>query len=314
MVLVERTPFSIPPDPEKLSKDTILSPKRKMIPFQVNPEIVDLIDSLNDDELISFAGLYEGSGEDDHIELSIYSDFAVYRRTRSSDHFDRAFMRAEGWAAVTPNDTPDRNRRLEIFDAIAARRDEARPQPSTTHGDLLYRIMSAVQEADGPDLLALFDQYIAEAKGLVESTPIGHHDRVRSLITLMTAFRFRYMATKHLEDMEDFLGAMEQLIETSTEDSEKVVWLKVLVGWYNGRFEESQDTRDLERVIKTSRRLVQYTPATDPSRLSNLARVGMSSQQLFERTNSRADLDRAIEATSVTWDAMPSDHPTRSQI
>lgn len=279
-----------------------------MDPFEINPEMVDLIDSFSDEDLISFAELYEGSGDDEHIELSIYSDFAVYRRTHSSDHYNRAVMRAEGWVAITPNDLPDRKRRLEIFDTITASRDEARIQPSTTSGDLIHRIINAALEADR---LALFDQYIEEAKGLVESTPTGHHDRVPSLIALMIAFRFRYMASQRLDDMENFLGAMEQLIEASTEDSEKVVWLKVLAVWYNNRFEQSQDTRDLERVVETTRRLVQYTPANDSSRFSNLARVGMLSHQLFMRTNSRADLDRAIEATSLTWEAVPPDHPGR---
>lgn len=282
-----------------------------MAPFKIDPELVDLIDSFSNEDLISFAELHDGSRVDEHIELSIYADFAVYQRTHSSERYDRAVMRAEGWVAIAPNDLPDRKRRLEIFDALTASRDEPRSQASTTNGGLLNRIVNAVREAEGPNLLALLDQLIDEARGAVESTTPGSLDRISSLITYMFAFRFKYMATHRREDMDNLLGSLEQLVEACTENREKMVWLKMLDKWYETRFEDSQDTADLERVVETSQRLVQRTPADDPSRFPNLARVCLSSTQLFEETNSRADLDRAVEATSDALEAVPLDNPSR---
>ncbi|BCR91448.1 uncharacterized protein ACHE_70291A [Aspergillus chevalieri] len=55
--------------------------------------------------------MYEEAGDDETLN--------------SKEHFERALVRAEGWVAMTPDDHPACNRRIETFNPMPARRNNA---------------------------------------------------------------------------------------------------------------------------------------------------------------------------------------------
>jgi hypothetical protein len=90
-------------------------------PFHVDPEIIALLQDIDDEDLCSFSELQEDSANDQQIELYIYTSFLIFTRKREVEYLERAMQRTEGWIAVTAVGHPDRARRFQILDMMSAR-------------------------------------------------------------------------------------------------------------------------------------------------------------------------------------------------
>lgn len=91
-----------------------------LVLFNVNPEIFSAFNDMSDDALRAFADLLKESTSSNEIELHIFALFCIFIQTRSFQHADHAFQRAEGWIeAVAPEDA-DRVRRIQLLDSMTA--------------------------------------------------------------------------------------------------------------------------------------------------------------------------------------------------
>ena len=89
--------------------------------FRVEPEMATLLHDMSNEDLCSFAELYEDSVNDVQIELYVFIYFLLFTRTLSTEYLEQAIQRTEGWVAVTGLDHPDRAWRIRIFDMMSAR-------------------------------------------------------------------------------------------------------------------------------------------------------------------------------------------------
>lgn len=88
--------------------------------FRIDHEITVSLDSMDDEELCSFAELQEDPASNEQIELYIYTCLFIFKRTRSTEQLEQAILRTEGWIAETAVDHPDRARRFHILDILVA--------------------------------------------------------------------------------------------------------------------------------------------------------------------------------------------------
>jgi hypothetical protein len=90
--------------------------------FNIEAAMASTLDSMGNDDLLSFAELYKDPTDDDQIDLYIYTCFLISKRTCSIEHFEQAIQRAKGWIADLAINHPDRARRSQILDMISASR------------------------------------------------------------------------------------------------------------------------------------------------------------------------------------------------
>jgi hypothetical protein len=88
--------------------------------FGVEPEMTETVQSMNDEDLISFTEMLRKPSNDTETELLLYLLFLLFQRGESGEYLQQALMWATGWAEATSLDDPDRTRRLGIFDFLTA--------------------------------------------------------------------------------------------------------------------------------------------------------------------------------------------------
>jgi hypothetical protein len=94
--------------------------------FRIDHEITASLDSMDDDELRSFAKLQEDPASNEQTELYIYTCFFIFKRTCSTEQLEQAVLRTEGWIAEVAADHPDRARRFHILDVLVAQMSQHR--------------------------------------------------------------------------------------------------------------------------------------------------------------------------------------------
>lgn len=92
----------------------------EMQPFNIGAEMASFLNDMSNEDLCAFVESQEDPAGDEQIELYIYSCFLIFKESSSAEHLERAAQQAEGWAEATSTDHPDRTRRIQILDMIAA--------------------------------------------------------------------------------------------------------------------------------------------------------------------------------------------------
>jgi len=116
-------------------------------PFRLEPDLASLLHSLQDEDLLDFAGgqeelanqaliklcvinfnpskslqdspnFQEAPESDADSELYIYICFLIFIRSDSMGYFNKANQQADMWLSLTPTAHPDRERRARILDRI----------------------------------------------------------------------------------------------------------------------------------------------------------------------------------------------------
>lgn len=90
--------------------------------FIINPDMQDILDGMDTEELCEFANLQEDPTSNAPAELLTYIRYVIFQGDPSMENLDRAIRRAEGWVNSTPPDDSDLVRRYEILGTILARR------------------------------------------------------------------------------------------------------------------------------------------------------------------------------------------------
>jgi hypothetical protein len=99
--------------------------------FKIDPETEQSIRDMDDEDLAAFAALQEDPESGIPIELSIFVHFLLFIRNKSTQHLEQACQQAEEWVEMTPEDEPDRERRVEIRDQVAVRKLQYTEQAHT---------------------------------------------------------------------------------------------------------------------------------------------------------------------------------------
>jgi hypothetical protein len=98
--------------------------KDSMEYFKLDPEMVALLDNMDDEELRAFAEIEEHATSDTQVEQYIYICSLIFTRTGLVEYLERAMHIAEGWVAVTSENNLDYARRCQILDSTLAKGNE----------------------------------------------------------------------------------------------------------------------------------------------------------------------------------------------
>ncbi|KAF7174324.1 hypothetical protein CNMCM6106_008548 [Aspergillus hiratsukae] len=209
--------------------------------FNIDLEIVNSLEDISDEDLLSFAEMHDEPGDDMHIELSIYAFFVAFQRLGSPELLTRALVRAEGWVAITSDDHPERHRRVKILDAMAAR-----------------------QEGEA---MADLEESIRVAREAVNATPEDHPHRPALLHNLGIGLGDRYSRTRAMADLEESIRVAKEALSATPEGHPgRGQYLSNLGIHLGHRYSRTGAMADLEESIRVAREAVNTTPEDHPDR------------------------------------------------
>ena len=91
--------------------------------FNIDLELGSEIGGLTEEQLKNFVELHQDPTCDDTTELYIFALCILAIKSNSkSNHAELAVLHAEGWAAIAPDGSPEKARRLKILDKTIALR------------------------------------------------------------------------------------------------------------------------------------------------------------------------------------------------
>ncbi|RYP69875.1 hypothetical protein DL771_005818 [Monosporascus sp. 5C6A] len=269
-----------------------------MEPFRIPPDMVTLLNDIDEEELQCFVELHEDPVSDAQIELSIFALFLAFERAGKRELLRRAIDRAEGWAAVAAaipaednTAAADRDRRLEILSMLSGRlmlleeeEEGVRHQASGGRRALIISL--------GGSLLS----------GIVSSSHPSLDSAARELTAYLADFR---------EDLDEAF-AMAQSTAITPENSEQQSRVLFDFGMrYGDRFEGTGDRGDIDKAINAFSKAADALPFDSPNRATALVNKGCALHTRFQETGAEEDLVGALAAMKIAVDATPHNDPTR---
>ncbi|KAF7173513.1 hypothetical protein CNMCM6106_007573 [Aspergillus hiratsukae] len=219
--------------------------------FNIDLEIVNSLEDISDEGLLSFAEMLDEPGDDMHIELSIYAFFVAFQRLGSPELLTSALVRAEGWVAITSGDHPERHRRVKILDVMTARQEE--------------------------EAIADLEETIRAAREAVNATPEDHPDRPALLNNHVDGLRQRYSRTGAMADLEESIRVAQEAVNATPEDHPyRATRLSNLGSRLGDRYSRTGSMPDLEESLayhrEGTRELGTETPIFSTRRGPTLVR------------------------------------------
>jgi len=274
--------------------------------FRIDSEITSLLDSMNDEDIRSFAELLEDLATDEQIELYIYTCFLTFIRMGLAEHLEQAIQRTEGWVAVTPSDHPDRARRFQILDAMSARRNQHTLAPSKIAAVIGNRFKRTGSIDD-------LNRAVNVASKVVDTTPQDHSDRASYLNSLGNLFGSLFQRTGSIDDLNLAVNIASMAVDTTLQGHpNRAIYLNNFGNWLGIRFERTGSIDDLNRAINVADQAVIATPEDHPNRADYLNSLGIWLSTRFGQKGSIDDLNLAINVADQAVNAIPEDHPNRA--
>ncbi|OXV06258.1 hypothetical protein Egran_05974, partial [Elaphomyces granulatus] len=285
-------------------------------PFRVEPDLVRLVDEMNDEDLRVFADLQDDPASDSQIELHIYTCLTVFTRSNSTEHLELAVQRAEGLVAVTPDNHADRARRLEILDMLSFKMWQTRQISVYLEAkSLIDQAVILTENYKRTGTVKDLDIAINMAEQAINSTQPGHADRENMFFKLSIMRGLRYERKEDVDDLKRAVEAAEEAVSgTPPDHPARAARLSNLGIRLSRKFEKMGSMEDIDRAIKLTDIAVDATPLNDLSRPSRLHNLSHQLNMRFEKTNSIEDINRAIIVTQMTLDATPVDNANRASI
>ncbi|KAF9781449.1 hypothetical protein IL306_013445 [Fusarium sp. DS 682] len=247
--------------------------------FNVEADVRDSLETMEDEELVSFSKLVEDPISDEQIELYIYTCFLLFTR-KSTDHLERALNRTKEWIKDLPTGHPDHARRLCILDMLFAWKSQLE--------------LNSEQNSEQGRWMSL---------RVCRQTPRG--DQLDAQVYKAARLAGEYEDSRDISQLERAISMVESAIEVMPTP---LAW-SCLAGMLSRRYARTRSKDDLDHAIQIANTAWESVPRNRPDRADLLANVYICYAESFNQTGSLVHLDRAIEVMEAVVEATPQGHP-----
>lgn len=242
-------------------------------------------------------------------------------------------QRRQDALAATPDDHPDRARRLHILavgyyikyrktrestdlePAIQQLQNALEANPNHPHQASLLEKLSDLYHDKYYETGALIDleTAIQQLRDAVKATPNDDPYRASRLHDLGIGYRDKYQRTGVLTDVETAIQYFQNALEAAHDDEPNRSGLSHSLGHgYHDRYRLTGTFTDLETAIQYFQDAVDATPNDHPDRARYLNSLGRGYGERYETTRASIDLETAIQRLQSALEATPDDHSDRA--
>ncbi|KAL2011079.1 hypothetical protein VTN00DRAFT_3797 [Thermoascus crustaceus] len=281
--------------------------------FQIDEELVTTLHDLSDDELSSFAELHGDPADESQIQVFIFTCLQLFERTGSPEWAERAYVQAEGWAAVATD--PDQNIRASRIMAFIFGKAEAH-QHKLVDEDTSGKAMDLFNGVRYRQTNSLHDlnETIAYVDYIIKAMPPDRPQRPGLLVGYAKWLVERYNKTWRdgLRDLSEAIRLIEEVLNTAApEHHGRARLLGLLSDWLGMRHDRTGNSGDLDQAIEASR--LAISPLHADCALLPALWIGLGNRlcRRFQATANDRDLEEAIELLEKWIACMPPDHADR---
>ncbi|EPS39672.1 hypothetical protein H072_6502 [Dactylellina haptotyla CBS 200.50] len=266
--------------------------------FRIDQDMMDLIDSVEDEDFENFLDLHSSPSNDAEIELFLYICFKVSHRFNDFEYLDRARDHSEGWLAVTPDGHPDQGRRAQIHHFLSFMSTQ-------------MPVLSRTRKGKGKENRETgFD----ESRGRVyelDSDDNDQEERPFGLPPIITnpqhiawwkenlEFEKKYADTKNLSDLNKAIDITKNAIDSfPTGYPTLELWLAQLGRLLAFRFARTQDISDISKAIDLTRESIDLTDFEDANRCRRLGTLAYQLNLRFKKAHNIDDNSAALDAVN----------------
>jgi len=261
---------------------------------------------------------------DRHILLSSLGQgqFEQYAQTGNLADLEMAIALFEQTFQATPTNSPDRIARLNARGVgLRERYTRTRRMADLQAAIVDFRNVVEATPSDSPDLLLRLNNLIVGSMEYYQFTgdlddlsiQIATFKQVMRTVspippmvlnTLGSALLVLYEHKHDLNDLDELdtaIRAFEQAIQSTTDSSNRSLWLNNLGNALITRYERTRSKIDLDVAIINFQQATQALSADSPWQYTPLSNLGRSLHQRFAHAYSLADLDASISALEKCW-------------
>lgn len=267
--------------------------------LRIDHELVVCLDSLVEDDVLSFSELQEELDKGNAIEATIYVSLLLFQVTRSAEHLCDVIQRTELWISAVSLDNADRRRRQEVLDMLNARKCRLEDRDND---ELVKKFGTAM----APDDL---DQTIWGASMLIESLSANDPRLADHSSVLGIWYFIRFERSGSSDDLREGVRYVNKAVQNRPDQHpDREAYLGAFNIWYD-RFKRKRSTGNLDGAIDCIRTAVNATPTDHAARPFYLTMLSLSLHDRFLETERANDLHQAVQAVNEAVALTPLDHP-----
>ncbi|KAL2014889.1 hypothetical protein VTN00DRAFT_2414 [Thermoascus crustaceus] len=222
--------------------------------FQINEEIASSLREIDDDELRVFSELHEDPTNDEEIELFIFTNFNLYKRTGDPEWAQRAMVQTDLWLLSTPLEDEQSARRYRIANLIRATACERGHQ---IQGDSEVRAINdkellqgtRYRATDSLDVLNVTIEVIALA--LNQMPPYYPRDpNLLMQLAKWSVARYHKSSGANHRDLQNAINIAQDVTAVGGVDPHtRAHWLFLLGKWEGTQYFRVKDSQSLDHGI-----------------------------------------------------------------
>ncbi|KAK6543533.1 hypothetical protein TWF694_000279 [Orbilia ellipsospora] len=262
-------------------------------PFKIDPEMLEVIEQLSDEELQEFTALQADTDTDEQCELYVYLCFEVFEKLDSEEYLSLAITTAKRLVASAVEDGIEKARRTEILDYVSAFQLLSQKDLPPGKLDVVIKAISLYLPPLGselrrrrPTLLDIINlQYINivrlmdsdEACRIIRSSA-GELDRQSQLVVcdgILQLLTERLEASKSPQDMKNLMDFIRATADKAPPgDLQKEKYIQLLTRKANFTARTDKDTNSVD-IIQAAEALLYFRFIKPESRAGKIMERGI---------------------------------------
>jgi tetratricopeptide (TPR) repeat protein len=263
-----------------------------------------------EEDLLGYAAAYEEPADDVSIEIYVLANLFLFFKTSSIEYIQKAIRHTEGWIAVTQQNHPDRERRVQILDILSSR--------LLAHTEVVQNVTIFFQERR----YVICYLSAAQALGLTiwsiragqqAFTTVDIHLHTLQQCGEVARMWRNYKEQPSAEKISQAVATTKLFLRTADSGMEFLAeWLNSLGIWLLERYNVTRVVLELDSAVDLSRLAVDISPRLTLGRAICSGNLGNCLVKRFEHRQLINDLHDAIDAYSNAVDDTPAHHSTCS--
>ncbi|KAK6535491.1 hypothetical protein TWF694_001946 [Orbilia ellipsospora] len=285
---------------------------RQLFPlFIVDPEMVELVDGMVNDELLAFAETLEEPHNHTDAELFIFVHFLIFCRIGSISHIEKSIAQSEGWMATT-SETLELSRRLEITDGLVSMRADNPWENAAV--ELLNKSLGQLEVFKRTGDKTALDNAFSGQERAFSMIPQDNQNMAVANGNYGLMHKAKYQLTNDIADLEKSIAFAWKAANMFPEGhNNRASFLNNICGALEVRYRASESIADLEEMVRVSSMLVDSMSPDDPSRPHHLFLLAKHCSKVFSDNASIEAINQAIESTTTAIDTAPKNHPEQPE-
>ncbi|KAK6537344.1 hypothetical protein TWF694_011536 [Orbilia ellipsospora] len=268
--------------------------------LDVQLDLLELLETLSDEDLIAFADTQDDPNDSTDIKIYILVHFFVFAKIGSSSHLENALIRTEAWAALTSN-TRESTNAYSLMRLLTNLK--GREFWRSRWMELLNGARDSMELHGNTDIVEYLDNSFSLLKEARVLVPQDHEDAAHADALDGLCHEYKYRLTGNIADLD---YAIEYLWKAahyfSTGHPNRIAYLHFFLEKENfrGRLVRAENRAGLEKMMEVLNTLYQFLPPDRPARSNRLHELSICFKEYSDAIESIDSLHKAIDLATAS--------------